>query len=360
MADGDAPDDSQKTEEPTSRKLEEARKKGQVPLSREVNNWLMILAGTLLIATTSDSLFSNLTDVMKGFIEHSYAFPGGVEGLTVMLSQTAWDVFLILAMILLALMVAAAAGPLGQIGPLFAPEKIKPDWSKISPIKGFGRLFSMNSMMEFLKGVLKLALIALIGFLIVQPYFDSLDHLLGLSFIEFLAELKTIVLQMLTGILVVLFIIAAADLVYQRYQHYKQMRMTKQEVKDEYKQSEGDPHVKARLRQLRSEKARQRMMQNVPRADVIITNPTHYSIALQYDPETMEAPLCLAKGVDEIAMKIREVAKEHKIIIVENPPLARALYATVEIDETIPPDQYKAVAEVISYVFKLRKSGIQG
>ncbi|HRQ60771.1 MAG TPA: flagellar biosynthesis protein FlhB [Alphaproteobacteria bacterium] len=351
----DAPDDAQKTEEPTSKKLDEARKKGQVPHSREVNNWLMILAATIIIASASGSLFAGLNGMLRGFIEKSYAFSGGLGDLNLLLSKTAWDVFGVLALILLALMVVAAAGPLLQIGPLFAPEKIKPDLSKISPMKGFSRLFSMNSLMEFVKGLFKLVLIAVVGTIIVMPYFNSLDHIMGLSFAAFLEELKALVLQMLTGVLVVLFIIAAVDLVYQRYQHYKQMRMTKQEVKDEYKQSEGDPHVKARLRQLRGEKARQRMMQNVPKADVVITNPTHYSIALQYDPETMEAPLCLAKGVDELALKIREVAKEHEIIIYENPPLARALYATIEVDDTIPPEQYKAVAEVISYVFKMKK-----
>ena len=150
-------------------------------------------------------------------------------------------------------------------------------------------------------------------------------------------------------------IVALIDVVYQRNEHTKKMRMTKQEVKDEYKQTEGDPMIKGKLRQLRSEKARQRMMQAVPQADVVITNPTHYSIALKYDPDTMEAPLCLAKGVDEVALRIREVAKEHEIVLYENVPLARALYDTVEIDETIPQEHFKAVAEAISYVFKLRK-----
>ena len=149
-------------------------------------------------------------------------------------------------------------------------------------------------------------------------------------------------------------VVAVADLVYQRNEHNKKMRMTKQEVKDEYKQTEGDPMVKGRLRQLRAEKARQRMMQAVPQADVIITNPTHYSIALKYDTDTMDAPLCIAKGVDEVAMRIREVAKEHDIVLFENVPLARALYDSVDIDESIPPEHFKAVAEVISYVFKLK------
>lgn len=167
-------------------------------------------------------------------------------------------------------------------------------------------------------------------------------------------ELQTLFIRMMTGVLIVLLIIAIIDLVFQRTQHHKQMRMTRQEVKDEYRQSEGDPHVKARLRQLRAERARQRMMQAVPEADVVITNPTHYSIALKYDPEEMDAPLCVAKGVDEVALRIREVAKEHDVTLYENIPLARALFDTVEVEETIPMEHYKAVAEVISYVFKMR------
>lgn len=354
MAD-DQPDDSQKTEEPTGKKLEEARKKGQVPLSREVNNWLMILAATILIASSFNTMFSNLFTLLRAFIEKSYAAPDSISDMMNLFSLAFHDVFFIVGLAILGFLVVAVVGPLAQIGPLFAPDKIKMDIEKISPMKGFNRLFSMNSLVEFGKGLIKITLLGVVGFLIVRPYFNDLSHLIDVSFGTFLDELKSLILRLLTGIVVVLFIIAAADLFYQRYQHYKQMRMTRQEVKDEFKQSEGDPHVKGRLRQLRAEKARKRMMQNVPKADVVITNPTHYSIALQYDPETMDAPVCLAKGQDEIALKIREVAKEHDIMIVENPPLARALYAVVDIDEVIPPDQYKAVAEVISYVFRLRK-----
>jgi flagellar biosynthetic protein FlhB len=169
-----------------------------------------------------------------------------------------------------------------------------------------------------------------------------------------LDELYALVMRLLTGMLVVLLVIAIADVVYQRMEHYKKMRMTKQEVKDEYRQSEGDPHVRARLRQLRAEKARQRMMQAVPQADVVITNPTHYAIALKYKPEEMDAPVCVAKGTDEVALRIREIAKEHDIVIYEAPPLARVLFDVVELDEMVPAEHYKAVAEVISYVFKLK------
>jgi flagellar biosynthetic protein FlhB len=167
-------------------------------------------------------------------------------------------------------------------------------------------------------------------------------------------EISMLTVKLMIAVLIVLVVIAVADIVYQRFEHNKKMRMSRQEVKDEFKQTEGDPMVRAKLRQLRSEKARQRMMQAVPSADVVITNPTHFSIALKYDPETMDAPVCVAKGIDEVALRIREVATEHNIILFENRPLARTLYDVVEIDETIPADQFKAVAEVISFVFKQR------
>ena len=209
-------------------------------------------------------------------------------------------------------------------------------------------------MIEFLKGLAKISLVGAVAFVIVYPYFGGMDHWVGLPIPILEDEIMRVINRLLIGILVVLFVIMTTDFAYQRFEHYKKLRMTKQELKDEYKQSEGDPHVKARLRQLRNERARRRMMQSVPKADVVITNPTHFAIALEYKPETMDAPICLAKGTDSVALRIREVAKEHNISIVENPPLARTLYDVVELDEAIPPEQYKAVAEVISFVFKTK------
>ncbi len=352
--DGEQPDDTQKTEDPTPKKLEEARKKGQVAISREVNNWVMLFAGTIVVTAFSGSLFKDLTTFLQHYLEHAADIPESPGGLHIALGEGFKKMMLILALPFSFLMLAAFLSPFIQVGPLFAPEIIKPDIGKISPMKGFSRLFSMRSLVEFAKGILKIALIGFVGFAILYPYFGQLDHMVGLSIPPLMGELKTIVTRLMIGVLVVLMIVAVADLLYQRFEHYKKMRMTKQEMKDEYKQTEGDPHIRARLRQLRTERARQRMMQSVPRADVVITNPTHYSIALEYKPDTMEAPVCLAKGIDQIALRIREVAKEHNIVLYENVPLARALYDTVEIDEPIPTEHYKAVAEVISYVFKLR------
>jgi flagellar biosynthetic protein FlhB len=354
MAEGSDQDESQKTEEPTPKKLEESRKKGQVALSREVNNWIMLLTGTIVVLAIGPYTMSALQDHMTTYFERAHLLPGAPGGIGMVLGASFWEIMTILLLPLIILLVAAFVGPFFQVGPLFAPEVIKPDVSKISPMQGFKRLFSLRSIMEFVKGILKIGIIGVVGVIILYPFYGGVEHLIGLPPIAMMNELQTLVLRLMMGILVVLLVVAMIDLIYQRYEHHKKMRMTKQELKDEYKQTEGDPHVRAKLRQLRQEKARARMMQAVPSADVIITNPTHYSIALKYDPEEMDAPVLVAKGLDEVAMRIREVAKEHDIPLYENKPLARVLYDTVEMDQMVPPEHYKAVAEVISFVFQLK------
>ncbi len=353
MSDEDQ-DDSSKTEDPTPKKLEEARKKGQVPLSREVNNWVMILAGTMVVLGMGPHMMEGLTVTMRTYIAQTADLPEVPGGMQFVIIEALRDVLKVLALPLIFLMAAAFLGPFIQVGPLFAPEIIKFDLSKISPSKGFSRLFSMRSIMEFVKGVIKMVVISVVGVIILKPYFGSIEHMVGLEIPEAMSEIKTLVTQLLVGVLIVLAIIAGIDLLYQRFEHMKRMRMTKQELKDEYRQSEGDPHVKAKLRQLRQEKARARMMQAVPSADVVITNPTHYSVALKYNPDEDEAPMLVAKGVNEVALRIREVARENGVMILPNPPLARVLFDSVEIDEAVPPQHYKAVAEIISYVFRLK------
>jgi flagellar biosynthetic protein FlhB len=354
MAEGEQEDESQKTEDPTPKKIDEARKKGQVALSREVNNWVMLFTGTIVILAFGPSAMSALSDHMVSYIARAHVLPSIPGGLGLLLGDSFWSVIWILLVPLLILILAAISGPLFQIGPLLAPEVIKPDISKISVFKGFKRLFSMRSIMEFVKGVVKIGIIGVVGVILLYPFYGGIDHFIGLPVPTMMDEMQMLVIRLMSGILVVLLVLAVIDLIYQRYEHMKQMRMTKQELKDEYKQTEGDPHVRAKLRQLRQEKARARMMQAVPQADVVITNPTHFSIALEYKPETMDAPVLIAKGIDEVAMRIREIANENDIPLYENKPLARALYDTVEIDEMVPEEHYKAVAEVISYVFQLK------
>lgn len=350
----DEQDDSSKTEDPTPKKLEEARKKGQVPISREINNWVMISAGTMVVLAMGPGMLKDMSGIFRTYIEMSHSFPEMPGGMQFAVTEGIIEIFKILALPLLFLMAAAFVGPFVQVGPLFAPETINPDISKISPSKGFSRLFSKKSVMEFVKGLLKIAIVSVVGIIILKPFFGGIEHLVGLPVVSALDETKIVTSKLLIGILVVLFIVAALDLLYQRHEHMTKMRMTKQELKDEYRQSEGDPHVKAKLRQLRQQKAQQRMMQAVPDADVVITNPTHYSVALKYNPDEDDAPIVVAKGVDDLAMRIRETAREHDVIIMPNPPLARVLFDTVEIDQAVPAEHYKAVAEIISYVFKLK------
>lgn len=347
-------DDSSKTEDPTPKKLEEARKKGQVPLSREINNWVMITAGTLVILSMGPGMLKDMSGVFRTYIEMSHSFPEMPGGMQFAVTEGLMEIFKILALPFLLLMMAAFIGPFAQVGPLFAPETIKPDISKVSPTKGFARLFSKKSLMEFVKGILKIGIVSVVGIIILKPFFGGVEHMVGLPIVTALDETKAIVSRLLIGILVVLFIVAVLDLLYQRHEHMTKMRMTKQELKDEYRQSEGDPHVKAKLRQLRQQKAQQRMMQAVPDADVVITNPTHYAVALKYDPAENEAPIVVAKGVDDLAMRIRETARDHNVIILPNPPLARVLFDTVEVDQSVPAEHYKAVAEIISYVFRMK------
>lgn len=346
------PDESEKTEEPTAKKLEDSRKKGQVALSREINNWVMLLAATIIAGFIAGPMFYKLFELLQTYISMAHTLPSLPGGFAVVLGDTFWEIVSIMTLPFIILLFAAFIGPFIQVGPLFSYESLKPDLSKVSLIKGFGRLFSAKSLMEFAKGLLKLTTVVIVGYILISPYLDGIEHTINLSWVALLDEIKGLVLRMMAGILIVLLVIAIIDLLYQRYEHYKKMRMTKQEIKDEHRQSEGDPLVKAKLRQLRMEKARQRMMQAVPEADVIITNPTHFSIALKYDQDISDAPIVVAKGVDEVAMRIREIANENDIILYEDRPLARTLYDTVEIDDPIPTELYKAVAEIISYVFQ--------
>ncbi len=354
MAESDETDDSQRTEDPTPKKLAEARKNGQVPMSKEINTWLLLLVSTIVVAGMGPSMMRQLAILLEAVIEQSWqAF--GSPGVMQVLKALFFEVLGIIIAPFLVLMVAAVAGSFGQIGLIYSPESLKPKFDKLSPVAGFSRLFSMRSFFEFLKGLAKVAIISCVSWTVLKPFMGGLDRVITLAEPDLLQEMSTIFIKLMSAILMVLFLLAFGDLIFQRYSFYKQMRMSKQEIKDEFKQTEGDPHIRSRLRQIRMERARKRMMTNVPKSTVVITNPTHYAVALRYEPAEMDAPVCTAKGLDLIALRIRELAEEHGVVIVENPPLARTLHKSMEVDETIPPEHYKAVAEVISYVFRLKK-----
>jgi flagellar biosynthetic protein FlhB len=349
-------DESQKTEDPTQKKIDDSRRKGQVASSREVNNWFILLGGTIIVVMMGPGFLADLKGVLSRFISYSHEIPLGAGGVGILMTATIKEVIGIMIVPLGLLAALAALSSLVQNVPQFAAESIKPKFEKISPSKGFKRLFSSRSMVEFTKGIFKLAIVGTVAALVIIPEFEGLSRLPAMHMTAVLHVLWQITSRMIIAVFAVVTVIAALDFLYQKMQHLKQMRMSRQEVKDEMKQTDGDPMVKARLRQIRMERARQRMMQAVPESTVVVTNPTHFAIALKYDHDEMDAPQVVAKGADLTAKRIREVAQENEIPLVENPALARALFAGVEIGEPIPTEHYHAVAEIIGYVMRLKRS----
>lgn len=350
-----ADDAEDKTEEPTDRKLSQARDQGNIPTSQEVKIWAGLVGALAIVAMFAPYMAQDVQRLMLPFIEHPHAFPMEQSDVGQLLAEITVSMIKIMILPMMMLMVLAVASAMSQSGLMFLPDKLTMDFTKLSPMKGIQRIFSGRNLVEFVKSVFKVGAIGFVIFLVLKSHMSEYAGLAALELMAVMEYLRHQVLAMIMIVVLLVFALAAADWFYQRWSFNQQMKMTKQEIKDEHKQAEGDPVVKGRIRQLRFERARQRMMANVPNADVVVTNPTHYAIALKYDPETMTAPLVLAKGVDAVALKIREVAKEHDIPVVENPPLARALYATVDIDEEIPAEHYRAVAELITYVFKLKR-----
>lgn len=347
----DEPEQSEKTEDPSEKKLREAREKGNVAKSQEVNSWFMLTAATLLILIFSNQMAGKLSLSLQAFFESAHEMPlSGVGGITVM-ETVLYAVFGALALPFLLFIVAALAGNLAQHGFLLQTETIQPKLSKISPLAGFKRLFSLTSLVNFSKSLAKLLIVTVLIAAIMWPSRDSLEVMVAMEPSALLPHVKWLALKILGAVVALYSVVAVLDYAYQRQQWWNKLKMTPQEVKDEYKQQEGDPMVKAKIRQIRMERGRKRMMAAVPEASVVITNPTHYAVALKYE-KGMAAPICLAKGMDALALKIRELANDNDIPLVENPPLARALHATVEVDDEIPPEHYKAVAEVIGFIMR--------
>jgi len=349
----DKPEEHEKTEEPSQKKLEDAHKKGDVAKSQEVNSWFIMVGATIVLMIFSKDMGSTLVSSLKAILSQAHDIP--MTGTALVANFRSLGLVILGALTIPFIIFAAAglAGNLVQHRPLISLEPITPKFSKVSPLAGFKRLFSKTSLVNFTKSLAKLILVSIVIFIIVWPSRDKLDAIVGLDPVKLMDLIHSIASQIMIGVVAILSIIAAIDFAWQKHVWWEKQRMTIKEVRDEHKQMEGDPQVRAKLRQIRVERGRQRMMQNVPRAAVVITNPTHYSIALEYE-KGMDAPVCVAKGVDNIAFKIRQIAEENGIPIVENPPLARTLHASVEVDDMIPEEHYKAVAEVIGYIMRLR------
>jgi flagellar biosynthetic protein FlhB len=349
-------DPESKTEEATPRKLADARKKGDVAKSPDVAAALS-LAGAAAVVLMSGGWFANsMAEQLLPFIAAPHTMIGGLEtGAGVEIGAVAlWAVAPFLGVVMLATILGGVGGNVAQSGLIFTAEKLKPDWSKVNPMAGFKRIFGPDGLVQFIKTFLKLIAVGVICWLVLKPHLRELENMAAMPPAMILPTARDLAVALMMSTIIFLSFTAGADFLWQKFRFAERMKMSKEELKEDYKQSEGDPHVKAKLKQIRAQRSRQRMMQNVPKATVIVTNPTHYSVALRYEAGDA-APICVAKGVDALAMRIREVGREHNVPIVENVPLARALYAAVDIDETIPREHFEAAAKVIGFVLQKRK-----
>jgi len=353
MADGQ--DEHERSEDPTQKRLDEALRRGDVAKSQEVNTWFVIAGGTLVVMSFAGSMSQGISTSMRGLIANSSAIRVDGRGFLQVVQTIGVEVVGAVAIPLLLLLLAAVFGNVVQHRLVWSGEPLKPKLSKVSPVAGFGRMFSKQAIANFIKGLFKLALIGAVMTALLWPQRTRLDTLVTVEPAALLPMTRTLALQLLGAVVAILAFIAAADFLFQYRQWYERQKMSLRELKDEFKDTEGDPIVKGKIRQIRESRMRKRMMAAVPQASVVITNPTHFAVALKYE-RGMNAPVCVAKGMDAIALKIREIAEEHSVPIVENPPLARALHGTVEIDREIPPEHYQAVAEVIGYVMRLNRA----
>src|SRR5260363_16692 len=341
MADED--DSEDKTEDPTQKRLDQALERGDVVKSQELNTWFVIAAATLVMSTFSGSIGTAVLVPMRNLIANSWMIHTDGAGLLALARSLSFAVIAAIGVPILMVMLAAIAGNMMQHRLVWSGEPLKPNFGKISPLAGAKRLFGKQAAANFAKGIFKLVLLGTVMVMILWPERLRLESLLHMDVSELLGVTISLTKHLMGSVVALLALVAIGDYLFQYRQWYERQKMSVQEMKEEFKQSEGDPHVKGRIRQIRQQRMKKRMMAAVPKASVIITNPTHYSVALAYE-RGMSAPVCVAKGVDNIAFKIREFAKAHDIPIVENVPLARALYATVDIDKEIPVEHYHAVA----------------
>jgi flagellar biosynthetic protein FlhB len=350
----DESDNEDKTEDPTQKRLDDAAERGDVAKSQEINTWFVIAGGTLIMSTFSDQIGGGLMAPMKNLIANSWMIHTDGPGLLQLAKGLGMVVIGAVGVPVLMLALAAIAGNMMQHRLIWSGEQLKPKFSKISPMAGFNRLFGKQAAVNFAKGLFKLIALGTVMTMILWPERHRLESLISADPATLLGLSSSMTVHLMGTVVAILALVAIADYLFQYRQWHQRLKMSLQEMKEEFKQSEGDPHIKGKIRQLRQQRMKKRMMTAVPKASVVITNPTHFSVALSYE-RGMAAPVCVAKGADLIALKIREIARAHDVPIVENVPLARALYATVEIDDEIPVEHYHAVAEVIGYVMRLRQ-----
>lgn len=350
----------EKTEPATEKKLNDARKEGQVAKSKEVGNAVSLLALFLIlklwVGNMGQQFLQVFSDVYRRIPDATANWNGYLpeNDILVIFRHMILEILYMIAPILAIAFVIAFVCDIVQVKWKVTAKPLQPKFSKISPASGFKRIFSANSLMELVKSIAKIGLVVYVAYSYLQDKWQYLYFLYDMPLMQAIQFIGQLVTDLGMRIAIVYIVLAAVDYIYQRFKFSRDMRMTKQEIKDEYKQQEGDPQIKGKIRQKMQEASRRRMMQSLPQADVVITNPTHYAVAIKYDPEVADAPIVLAKGEDYLAGKIKEIAKENNIEIVENKPLARMLYANVEVGQAVPPELYQAVAEVLAFVYHLQ------
>jgi flagellar biosynthetic protein FlhB len=350
----DSQDQSEKTEDPTQKRIDDALKRGDVAKSQEVSTWFVISGATLVLISFSGQMGSSLQTMFRGLLGNMHRLPADGGALQQLAARISLEAIAAVAIPFLLLALAALAGSVIQHRLVWSAEGLKPKLERISPLAGFKRLFSKQALVNFAKGLAKLALLGTVMTALLWPQRDRLESFIRMDIAALLPATEVLSLKMLGAVVAILALIAAGDFVFQYRTWFERQKMSLRDLKDEYKQTEGDPAIKGRIRALREQRMKKRMMAAVPTASVVIMNPTHYAVALKYERGD-NAPLCVAKGIDAVALRIKAVAEEHGVPVVQNPPLARALHATVEIDREIPAEHYRAVAEIIGYVMRLRR-----
>ncbi len=353
MADDDK---ESKTEAPSQKKLDEARKEGDVAKSQDLAGFVLLLGGVLALSSAGGPMAQETARTLTVFFEQAGTLPTDGRSLVAIFGALGGKIAAALAGIFLALMLAALAGHFMQHGLVWAPKKLEPKLDKLDPIKGAGRLFGPEALQTLGKSILKLIVLGTVAGFAIWGALGQVEATALLDPTALGGVIASMTFQMMGGLLIAAGAFGVFDFFLQRQNFTKRMRMSREDMKEEYKQTEGDPHVKARIRQIRAQRSRKRMMAQVPKASVVVMNPTHFAVALRYEPGETPAPVCVAKGVDAVALRIRAAAEEHGIPIVEDPPLARALHKASNLDEPIPTEHYQAVAKIIGYVMGLAKT----
>jgi flagellar biosynthetic protein FlhB len=356
MADIDK--DQERNEQASPKRREEARNKGQVAKSPEVASAAILLACTIFFYFGSGGMVERLMDLTSWTLRESGTTAVSLNNISALMWGWTWKLFLVMAPLLLTVVIAGLLANYIQIGFVFSTETLAPKFEKIDPIKGFQRLFALRSLVELVKSLLKMAIVTVVVWFTLKDELPNMIPLMDEPLGGILLYTGRISFKILITTCWILIVLAIVDYLYQRWEFEKGLRMSHQEVKDEYKQTEGNPIIKSRIRRIQREAARKRMMANVPKADVVITNPTHLAVAIRYDPEKMYAPTVVAKGAGFVAESIREIAAAHGVPVIENKPVAQLLYKTIDVDQAIPEDLYRAVAEILAYVYGLKERAV--